>query len=361
MSRCRSSQPVLFCAVVAAVSVGAGAGATVSAAPLVQEVGQINVGQPLGRIVADPVRPRVYGIAANGDVVFMDRTTMAVQKTIQTNRKLTDIDVAPDGSFMTVLDNVTREYWNQPPATYLLKYDLNTQAQSGQTFAQSPLFHMALGRPDRVAGVAVNQWVNVYQVNTATGAQLSTAGGGYFGSGSTDWSTVTLVSNPQGTRMYRTEIGISSIELLAFDISTDTITSAGARTVGSYTTEPVFINSTGSSLYVGDLRINPMNVSQVTGLFPENIYAATGDDQLAFGASGIYDPAWGTYLGAMPYSSTRMTIGEADRYLYALDATGSTVHVMRVVPEPARLPLLLGALTLLARRARRDSGSPAGC
>jgi hypothetical protein len=140
--------------------------------------------------------------------------------------------------------------------------------------------------------------------------------------------------------------------LLAFDISTDTITGAGSRTVGSYTTEPVFINSTGSSLYVGDLRINPMNVSQVTGLFPENIYAATGNDTLAFGASGIYDPAWGTLLGTMPYNSTRMTIGDSDRYIYALDAAGSTIHVMRIVPEPAALPAVLGALILLARGKR---------
>ena len=341
----------IFCAIIAAVCAQAPA-----AAPIVEYVGPINAGLPLGRIVADPVRPRVYGIADNGSVVFMDRTTMSAPKTILTNRKLTDIDVAPDGSFMTVLDNVTREYWNQPPATYILKYDLNTQTQTGQSFVQSPLFQMALGRPDRAAGVGLNQWVNVYQVNTATGAQLSTAGGGYYGTA--DWQTPTLITNPQATRMYRTELGISSIELLAFDISTDTITGAGSRTVGSYATEPVFINSTGSSLYVGDLRVNPMNLSQVTGLFPENIYAATGDDLLAFGASGIYDPAWGTYLGAMPYNSTRMTIGEGDRYIYALDAAGSTVHVMRIVPEPTMMAPALAALLFLSRRAGRRGGAP---
>src|SRR5437899_1906037 len=86
-----------------------------SAAP-VQSVGAINVGQPLTRIVADPVRGKVYGFADNGDVVFMDRSTMSVTQTIHTGRALTDIDVAPDGSFMTVLDNVTRAYWGQPPA-----------------------------------------------------------------------------------------------------------------------------------------------------------------------------------------------------------------------------------------------------
>ena len=114
------------------------ASADSTSAAMVQSVGAINVGQPLTRIVADPVRGKVYGFADNGDVVFMDRSTMSVTQTIHTGRALTDIDVAPDGSVMTVLDNVTRAYWGQPPAVYVLKYNLSTQSQSGITFVQSP-------------------------------------------------------------------------------------------------------------------------------------------------------------------------------------------------------------------------------
>ena len=329
-----------------------------SAAVWLQDVGSISVGQSLGRIVADPVRDKVYGIAANGDVVFMDRTTLSIDKTISTGRKLTDIDVASDGSFMTVLDNVTREYWNQPPATYLIKYDLATQTHLGIKIIHSPLYHMALGRPNRIVGVAVNQWVNIYENDATSGIQLSTTFGGY--AGSSDWENVTFATNPQGTRLYRTETGISSINVMAWDISTDTITSIGSRTVGSYGTEPIFINSNDSSLYVGDLRLNPANLQQVLSMFPETIYAATADNTLAFGANNIYDPTFGGILGSMPFSATKIAIGEYDHYLYAWDASTNCVHVFqivpRIVPEPSTLCLLLAASFCVLFMRRRWVG-----
>jgi hypothetical protein len=326
-----------------------------SAVDYLTPVGSINVGQPLARIVADPVRGKVYGFTAAGDVLFIDRASLSVQKTIPTGRALTDIDVASDGSFMTVLDNVTRGYWNQPPAVYAIKYDLATQTQSGFTMVQSPLYHMALGRPNRIVGVQTNQWVNVFQNDATTGAQLSTAGGGYFGSGSTDYETVTLVTNPQGTRLFRTDIGISSIAVMAWDISGDSLVPAGSRGVGSYATEPVFINSNGSSLYVGDLRLNPMNLNQVLGVFPETIYAANADNTLAFGATSIFDPAGGGKLGNMPLNSSKMVLGEYDRYLYAWNASTNRLNVYQVIPEPASLATatIAASLALLSRR-RRD-------
>jgi len=331
------------------VAMAAGGGSASGAA--VQSVGAINVGQPLTRIVADPVRGKVYGFADNGDVVFMDRSTLSVTQTIHTGRALTDIDVASDGSFMTVLDNVTRSYWGQPPAVYVLKYNLNTQAQSGISFVQSPLYTMALGRSDRYVGVGLNQWVNVYQANASTGSQLSTAGGGY--NGSMDSANVTLLSNSTGTRMYRTETGISSIDLLAFDTSTDTITGIGGRGVGSYSTVPLFLNSSDSSLYVGNTRVDPNNISQTLGVFPENIYAATADDSLAFGQNNVYDPTWGNIIQPMPFHSTQLTIGDNGHYLYAWDGANNRVQVMSI-PEPGTVSLLgAGALLLAGRRRRR--------
>lgn len=317
--------------------------------------GYIPVGQPLGRVVGDPVRGKIYGISTAGNVVFMDRASMSVQKTITTGRKLTDIDVAPDGSFMRVLDNVTNEYWNQPPATYVISYDLTTQLQSSQIIAQAPMYQMALGRTNRIVGVQWNQWVDGYQVNAATGSLLSTRSFGYY-SGTTWNNPNTMVATSDGTRVFRTDVGISSIDLLALDASGDTLVSAGNRTVGSYNLEPVFINSSDSSLYVGDLRLNPWDISQVLGVYPENIIAATGDDQYAFGVNGVYDPASGATLGTLPVHYQMMTMGDKDRYLYAFDTSNQRLHVMRIVPEPTSLGLwVLGAWGLARRRRRGPS------
>ena len=116
-------------------------------------IGAIDVGWPLGRIVADPVRPYVYGITGDGDVVFINRNDWSVENVVSTGRVLRDIDLHPDNDHLTVLDNVTGEYWNQPPVVYILTFDLETQSASDILLAQASLYQMAHGRENRIVGV----------------------------------------------------------------------------------------------------------------------------------------------------------------------------------------------------------------
>lgn len=327
------------------------AGLSAAADDYVTYLGAIPVDKPLGRIVADPVRAKVYGITENGDVVFIDRNSWSVENVVSTGRVLRDIDLHPSNNHLTVLDNVTGEYWGQPPAVYVLDFDLASQEPSGIVLAEAPLYQMAHGRADRIIGVETNQWVSVYQLDASSGALLDTAGGGYYG-GSTWMGPNLFATNSSGTRLYRTDIGISSIDVLAFDISTDEIVPLGGRQVGSYGTEPVFINSTDTSLYVGDIRLDPDNLSSVLGVYPETILAATGDDSLAFGAGGVYDPVWGDRLQDMPVSNDMMVLGEDERYLYSFDTGTQQLHVMRVVPEPSTLALLTLGGCLVPRRRK---------
>ena len=129
-----------------------------SAEDPVTYLGAIDVNLPLGRIVADPVRAKVYGITDQGDLVFIDRLSWSVEKVISTGRVLRDVDIHPSNNHLTVLDNITGEYWNQPPNVYLIDYSLETQTPSGIVFAQAPMYQVAHGRPDRVVGVQLNQW-----------------------------------------------------------------------------------------------------------------------------------------------------------------------------------------------------------
>ncbi len=274
-------------------------------------LGAIDVGHPLGRIVADPVRAKVYGLTGDGDIVFIDRNSWSVENVVSTGRLLRDIDIHPSNDYLSVLDNVTGEYWDQPAAVFILNYDLETQADTGIVLAQAPLFQMAHGRQDRIIGLQVNQWVDAYQVDAISGVMLDATGAGYYGS--TTWEGPNLfITNSSGTRLYRTDIGISSIDVIAFDTSTDEIFQIDSRQVGSYSDEPVFLNSTDTSLYVGDTRLDPDDFDIVLGVFPENILAATGDDTLAFGLNSIYDPTWGTNLQDMPVSNEMMVLGEGE-------------------------------------------------
>ena len=142
--------------------------------------GTIDVGRSLGRMVADPIRSKVYGITGDGDVVFIDRTTMSVENVIETGRVLRDVDIHPSNDYLTVLDNITGEYWNQPPKVYVIDYDLQTQSPSNIVFADAPLYQMAHGRDNRILGVRLNQWVSAYQLNATTGEQLSAIAAGFY-------------------------------------------------------------------------------------------------------------------------------------------------------------------------------------
>jgi hypothetical protein len=101
------------------------------------------------------------------------------------------------------------------------------------------------------------------------------------------------------------------------------------------------------------LRLDPQNIGSVLGLFPETIYAATGNDSLAFGTNFVYDPTWGTKLQSMPVSFNMMTIGDYDHYLYSFDPGTQKLHVMYVVPEPMSAIFLVFG-TILLRRKRQN-------
>ena len=329
--------------------------AGVRADDYVTYLGAIDVDKPLGRIVADPVRSKVYGITGDGDVVFTDRTSMSVENVVSTGRVLRDIDLHHDNAHLSVLDNVTGDEWNQPPQVYIVDFDLETQTSGNIVSANAPLFQMAHGRENRIVGIATNQHVRAYQIDVTTGGQLSSTPAGYYGG--PDWEGPNLfVTNSDGTRLYRTEVGTSAINLMVFDISTDTISAHSGRDAGSYASEPVFLNSTDTSLYVGDIRVDPDDVGRVLGVFPEHILAATGDDRLAFGTNWVYDPTWGNRLQDMPVAFNMMALGENERYLYAFDRDTQSLHVMSVIPEPSTLALLtmgaVGSLTCARRRRR---------
>jgi len=322
-------------------------GGVASAQDPLTYLGAIEVNLPLARIVADPVRPKVYGISDNGEIAFIDRLSWSVEKTISTGRVLRDIDIHPDNNYLTVLDNITGEYWNQPSSVYLIDYDLTTQSPSRIVFADAPLYQITHAQENRIVGVQLNQWVDIFQVDATTGERLSRTGAGYYGG--TTWQDPNLfVANSDRTRLYRTDVGLSQIDLKVFDISTDTLVGIDSRAVGSYQNEPVFINSKATSLYVGDLRVNPDNIHQTLGAFPEHILAATGDDKFAFGVGGVYDPVWGDRLQDMPAGYSIMALGESEQYLYTFDRSTQQLHVMKIVPEPSTFGLLGMATLALA-------------
>ncbi len=320
-------------------------------------LGAIPVNQPLGRIVADPVRPKIYGITGDGNVVFIDRTTWSVEKVVPTGRLLRDIDIHSDNDHLTVLDNVTGEYWNQPPAVYAIDFDLTTQTATGITLLQAPLYQMAFGRPGRILGVETNQFVPVHLLDETTGGLIDSVQAGTYSN--TEWEGANkFVANHDGTRLYRTELASNPNDLIVVDTSTDDLSLIDSRSIGGFTSEPVFLNSSETSLYVGETRFNPDNIDQVLGLFPEFIYAATSDDKFAFGADGIYDPVWGTRLGDMPAGYPMMDLGEGGSYLYTFDTSTQQLHVMVVAPEPATLATaLVGVLLACARRRCSAPGS----
>ena len=295
----------------------------------VTHVGTIEVGYPLRKVVAHPERAEAYGITAGGAVVFMSRDTLSVEKVILTGRVIRDIDVHPDGRHLTVLDNVTGDIWNQPPSVYVLSYDLDTRLQSGILFADAPLYQMAHAANGNISGTSTNQSLEGYIVNGTTGERLSLIHFGYCNGEEWDDPSV-FMANADGTRLYRTDTGLSSITIHVLDTSSDTISILDERNVGSYQEEPVFINSTSTSLYVGDIRLDPDDLSVVLGAFPENIWAATGDDRLCFAKGHVYQPTWGTALQAMPVDFDSIAIGENDRYLYCFDKGLLQLHVLRV-------------------------------
>jgi hypothetical protein len=126
----------------------------------------------------------------------------------------------------------------------------------------------------------------------------------------------------------------SSQEIQAFRLSSDNfVKQEGSGTYGSAQGYggAVALATDESAFYYGALQVDPLDVSHNLRVFPEVIYAATG--QIAFGASSYYDAHTGQTLGSLGIDATAYGLNSVDSDFWAFDSSNNLLrHFVRSDP-----------------------------
>ncbi len=86
----------------------------------------------------------------------------------------------------------------------------------------------------------------------------------------------------------------------------------------------VVLATDGSAFYYGALQVDPLDVTHNLRVFPEKIYAATGD--IAFGNGNYYDARTGALLGSLGFQTTVYGLNPHDDDFWAYDAGTNTLR-----------------------------------
>ena len=128
--------------------------------------------------------------------------------------------------------------------------------------------------------------------------------------------------------------GTSSQEIQAFNIvNNDFNKMEGSGTYGSARGygPNVTLATDGSAFYYGRLQVDPLDVTHNLRVFPEAIYAATGD--VAFGNGKFYDAHTGELLGSLGFNTTVYGLNPVYKDFWAYDQSQNKLRHFSPIPD----------------------------
>jgi hypothetical protein len=169
--------------------------------------------------------------------------------------------------------------------------------------------------------------------------------------------------DPATGRLLHGNAGISSDEIQAFKLVNNNFFKQEGS--GIYGTAhgynccygaPISLATDSSAVYYGRLQVDPLDVSHNLRIFPEVIYAATGD--IAFGNGKYYDAHTGQLLGTLGFDTTVYGLGASGTEFWAYDSSQNMLRHFSITPVPeaetyAMMLAGLGLVGLMAHRRRK--------
>lgn len=275
------------------------------------------------------------------------------------NWRFTDMSASPDGRYVFAADYGGENIgygtpWN---TSYVHRLDLSNNTWETKTAYIAGNIEAVSG--DQFILKSNDQWVTYTNNSWGQGSEvtiLNTSNGywtpGYYsGTYSGDISY-----DPNTGRLLHGNSGLSSQEITAFKLVNNNFYQQESS--GTYGTAQGFggtvtLATDSSALYYGSLQVDPLDVSHNLRVFPEQIYAATGD--FAFGNGNYYDAHTGQLLGNLGFSTTVYGLGASGKDFWAYDSSQNMLRHFSVspVPEAETYILMLAGLGLVGLKIKR--------
>lgn len=267
----------------------------------------------LTRLVADPVRPRLYGLdSTHGLVVAIDTATLTPTGALVVGSSPSDLAIAPSGSALYVGDLQT---------TALARIDLASFRVDRLISTPDVPYEVEVLTSGRVATIDEDQWTSLSVIDENTGAVLYHGPADYFAGA--------LAATPDGAALFVAESGLSRSHIFRFDVTGATpkqvATSDYSITSGfSSPARSVVPSPDGRAVYYAGYVLDGTNLTGL--LYPQvdAIRTISADGALATSSTKVYRLADGLVLGTLPVSGAIQAAGPDGKTVYVYTTTGIT-------------------------------------
>lgn len=264
------------------------------------------------KLIADPVRPRVYGLHQNGvnaGALISYDPLNGKELVCQTlGNRPTDLAISKDGSELLVIHSVEKSIRVLDPASLELKETilLNEFDDWG---AGSTSADLALG-PNGTLYYTDGSWAPVLRVfDRSRRTVLQRVGIDSFGFGA-----FALTANQKhlvGWAQYGWSAGFAGSYLARFAVDATGMLTFVEETSPSYPgplgrdplDSPVLMSNDDTKCFVKQLMVRPQSVTSTLGSYPGPVYAITPGGEVAMTSSAVFQTSTGIKLLDLPVSA----------------------------------------------------------
>jgi hypothetical protein len=241
----------------------------------------------LSKLVADPVRPRLYGLdAEKRQVVSIDRATGTALRTVVVGSTPTDLEIDPSGAF------IYTGHWD----TYAIA-QIDAASFSFVKFIASPRasFDIAPLGSSRIASLDSDVWTMPALMDVASGALLDTL----------PWPTKimqgALFGTADGNAVFTGESQVSGSHITRYDVSGGEFVAGTTGDSGANVPARRVVGTPdGTSIYYGGHCLDGTNLQTRRYAQTDGILSVTPNGKLAISETKVYRVSDGAELATLP-------------------------------------------------------------
>jgi DNA-binding beta-propeller fold protein YncE len=256
------------------------------------------------RLVADPVRPLLYGLDPGaGVVVSIDRSTREPTGEVVVGSSPTDISVDGGGGYLYIAHAETQ-------AVAQIRLDVFAFAKWFPSFRDG--FQIAAAGSNLVITIDTDQYVSTSLINVQTGTRNDFGAGGF---------EAAIAVTADGRTFFT---GSSQISGLArYDLATGQFEQKAMshRTFAS-PARSLVITPNGDGVYYGGSFLDGATLDVLRYTMPDTIRTVTSDGRLATSATTVYRVSDGMPLGTLSPGGAVQVASPDARTLFVATATG---------------------------------------